>query len=326
MKNRRLYFLVPMLLLAIVLASCGGAPTEVTEDEGGFMLALPRITLEVDGEGNPSVADIDAETLKTLTFGQLDITGFQVPTDYVEWFDEADLQHIELVHTSDGLYVFANGKPMPHVGWSGDALKATGDVAEAFGVLDARTAGLVKLLVPFVQRTGIDLAVSFPTSGSEKIDLRDPEVSLSAVPAEDESEIMRARVHVRYDEDGVPSVLSVSSQDVGNALGADLRALELGPDMVQTMQNADIQHLTVRTAPQGLLIWANDQAMPHLAWSHDNLTNGADIYSQLYFTDEYNPAREAVKMLLPVLDNVSAEVVLLFPTAEGIEEIPIPSP
>ena len=328
--SKRIHLLTSLLLLAFVLVSCGDKPTDVAEQEGGFMLALPRINIDVDPEGVPSVAGISPETLEKVSMGMLDLKDFRLPKNYVDWFTSANVQHMELVHTNDGLYVFVNGNPMPHLAWSGDSLSSAADLAADLDQLNPYMAKVLKLLIPFIQRTGIDVGMNFPLQpGADPIPMRDSDAPLKSEASEPESSLALVRVHVAYDDEGVPSVLAISSKDVEEALGYSLRQVQLEPDFIAKMEDAGIQHITMHTTPDGLMLWSNDTALPYLAWSDNNLRNSATLIDDMvaqYNQPEWDAVREAVNLMLPMLDNINGEIVLLFPVPEGVESLPIPQP
>ncbi len=326
--SKRLVWLLPVLLAALLLlTACGAEPTQVAEQDGGFLLALPRVTIQIDEQGVPSVAGMSPEMLKTATFGQVDLTGVKLPQEYIDWFMRTNVQHIELVHKDDGLFMFVNGQPLPHVGWTGDKLSSMSEMAGAVGLLDQRTAKVLSILVPFAQRMGLDLAVKFPVApGNEEIALRDPKQPIPEAPSAEESAMAKVRAQLKYDDNGVPTILSVSTRDLEDAFGVSMRSMELPADSVKMMEDRGIQHITVRAMPNGLFVWVNDAEMPGFVWSNDFLKNAASLYGQMYYTDEYAPVRQAVSMLLPLLNKVDAEVVLLFPLPNGVKAIPLPNP
>lgn len=328
--SKRLYLLVSLLLLAFVLVSCGDEPTDVAEQEGGFLLALPRINIDVDAEGVPSVAGISPATLERLSMGMLDLEQFRLPQNYVDWFTAANVQHMEVVKSNDGLYVFINGTPMPYLAWDdgGEALGTAADLAANLDQLNPYMAKVLKLLIPFIQRTGIDVGMTFPMQpGADEIAMRDSDMPLRSPTGEPGENLAVVRVHVNYDDEGVPSVLSISSKDIEDALGYSLRQAQLEPEFVDKMQDAGIQHITMRMTPDGLVLYSNDSQLPYLAWSEEKLQNSAllvDDMVALYNQPEWDAVSEAVNLMLPLLDNVDGEFVLLFPVPAGVESIPIP--
>ena len=82
--------------------------------------------------------------------------------------------------------------------------------------------------------------------------------------------------------------------------------------------------------PDGLHIFVNGDALPSFVWGEDYLKNAADLYGQLYnpeiYGSQYQTLKDAVSVILPMLNNLDARVVLKFPVAAGAEEIPVPTP
>ncbi len=330
--SKRLLWVVPLLLVvAMVLAACGSSPTQVAQQEGGFLLALPRITVDVDAEGNPSIAGLSPAQIKAMTFGQVDLTGMKFPKEYVDWFTTTDLQNVELVHKDDGMFIFVNGMAMPHIGWTGDSLARVSEVAGSLGLLNDQTSRLLKILIPFAERLGLDVAIRFPVQeGAEALPLRDLNAPIAAAAAEEEEPMAQVYADVSYDDNGVPSLLAVSTRDLEEAFGMSMRQVELAPSVLDTLKASNVQHITIMSQPDGLHIFVNGDALPSFVWGEDYLKNAADLYGQLYnpeiYGSQYQTLKDAVSVILPMLNNLDARVVLKFPVAAGAEEIPVPTP
>jgi hypothetical protein len=311
--------------LVILASACTGEPTKLSQESEDFAVSLPRVVIDVDKQGVPSVAGISPEVLRTASFGQFNPDILRVPTEYVDWFTRSNLQHFEVVHKDDGLFVFANGKPLPHIGWNNDSVNNVGTVVDQTGVLPPAYASLVKMALPFIQRVGMDVAFKFPLQeGAQPIAFAEPN-SMQMLTTQDEPPVATARVAVKYNDDGVPSIMNVSSRDLGNALGYDLSMLELPPAMVDYVKSTGIQHVTVHSTDDGVLLWVNDKMLPNLVWSEDQLKNGVDLFGQLYYTADPN-LLQALGVLLPALSKVDAEAVLHFPVSEGTQPIAVPKP
>lgn len=328
--SKRLLWVVPLLLVvAMVLAACGSSPTQVAQQEGGFLLALPRITIDVDSEGNPSVAGLSPQLIQSNT--GLDMTAMKFPKELVAWYTTAGLQNIELVHKDDGMFIFVNGMAMPHVGWTGESLARVSDVAGSLGLLNDQTSRLLKILIPFAERLGLDVAIRFPVQeGAEALPLRDLNAPIAAAAAEEEDPMAQVYADVSYDDNGVPSLLAVSTRDLEEAFGMSMRQVELAPSVLDTLKASNVQHITIMSQPDGLHIFVNGDALPSFVWGEDYLKNAADLYGQMYnpeiYGSQWQSLNDAVSVILPMLNNLDARVVLKFPVAPGAEEIPVPAP
>ena len=286
-------------------------------------MVLPQIVVVVDSEGVPTVAGITPDSIKQLTFGQVDLSTMRVPKSNVEWFTRSNVQHIEIRHKTDGLFLFANGKPLPRLGWNDESFNTVGDLAGKFGGLSQPVADIVKMVLPFVRHLGLDVVVKFPLQqGAAAIPLADPNAPVPAAATTAMPPSAIVRITVKYTEEGVPSIMNVSSRDLAGAMGMDMSAMELPPDTMAMLRDRGVQHIVMRTTPDAVWIWINAEPLPTLVWSDDNLKNGAELYGQLFLTDE--SLIKALNTLLPVLRKLDGEVVLQFPVPPGASAIPLP--
>lgn len=322
---KRLCWVFSLAVVLTLASACTGEPTRLTQESEDFAVSLPRVVIDVNAQGVPSVAGVSADVLRTASFGQFDPSILTVPQVYVDWFTRTNLQHFEVVHKDDGLFLFANGKPLPHIGWSSESFSNIGEVVNQTGVLMPAYSSLVNMALPFVQRVGMDVAFRFPLQdGAQPIAFAEPS-SMQMLATQDEPAVAMARVAVKYSDQGVPSIMNVSSRDLGNAIGYDLSMLELTPDMVNYVKGTGIQHITVHSTNDGVLLWVNDKMLPNLVWSEEYLKNSVDLFGQLYYTTDPN-LLQALNVLLPALSKVDAEAVLHFPVAEGAQPIAVPKP
>ncbi len=312
LSKRLIFSFLILMLFASMIVACSGEPVQLSDENADFVLALPRLVVDIDSDGVPSVAGISPRLLALLG---VDISQFAMDPAYVEWFTQANVQHIEFVQKDDGIYIFVNGVLMPHLGWSTDELNNLADTLTKLKIVKPEFETVLNLVIPIIQHTGLDIALRFPKQPTaEEIPLRDANVPIE-VPTREEAEnsvaIMKARI--TFDENGVPSILGVSTEDLTNAGLADLRGVGLAPETIANLQEADIQKVTVKTTPEGLVFWINDEQLPYLVWGDEYLNQAADLYAQLYFMPGYEQQRELVKTLLPLLDQVDGEITLEFP-------------
>lgn len=329
LSKARLCKFLALASLLLVAPACSGAPTPLAQSQGDFAVSLPRIVIDVDKEGVPSVAGISADVLRTVTLGYFDPSILRIPKDAVDWFTRTDLQHFEVVYKDDGLFLFTNGKLLPHIGWSRDTFENTGQVVEMVnktGMMNPAYVSMIKLALPFVQRIGLNVAFRFPRKdGAAEMAFADPASMQATATASSVSTVAAARVNLIYANDGVPSIMNVSSRDLGTAMGYDLRMLELTPAMVEQVKSTGIQHITLHSTKDGILLWVNDKPLPNVAYNPDNLKNGVDVFGQLY--DPVDPElMKALNTVIPALSQTDVEVVLHFPVADGVEPIAVPTP
>jgi hypothetical protein len=324
---KRVTYVIPVL--AILLSACAASqPAAVADKENSdFYVALPRVVVDIDDQGKPSIAGITPETISSLSGGQLDLSQFAVPADYLNWLKSTDTQHVELAFNGDGAYIYANGKQLPHVGLTDDAVKNLGDVAGNLGgaFIDPSYAGyipLVQKFLPLARRLGLNMVVRLPHAGAE-IPLRDP----AAVPVASDKPgtgAVAVRVVVTYDQDGVPSVAGISAKDLEALTGYDLYGLKLDPAFVKLLTDRGVQHISMRSENDGLALAVNDKPLPSLNCSADCLKNAASMISTLNTYPGMEQINELVSKFGPELHNVNAELALRFPAAPGSTAIPLP--
>ena len=311
LSKRLIFSFLILMLLASILTACGGKPVNLTDENADFVLALPRLVVDIDSNGMPSVAGISPQLLALVG---VDVSKFAMDPAYVEWFTQANVQHIELVQKDDGIYVFVNGVLMPHLAWSADELSTLADTLTKLQMVKPEFQTVLNLLIPIIQHTGLDIVLRFPKQPTaEEIPMRDINTLIEA-PTKSEAETMAiVKVRITFDENGVPSILGVSTKELGDAGFDGLQNVGLAPQTIQAMHDAGIYKVAAKSTPEGLIFWINDDQLPYLAWSDQDLNQAADLYAQLYFMPGYEKQREIIKMLLPILDQIDGEVTLEFP-------------
>lgn len=305
----------PVLLLvsALLLAACGPAmqPATGPETDSGevFMIALPRIAIDFDSMGNPSMMGIKLEDVERIT-GQ-SLSSMRLNKFYVDWMTNANVQHVELRQTGNGVAFIVNGKPMPHIAWTDKSLQKTSEVAALLQVSNADTELLRKFL-PIVRRLGLDLVVTFPRrSDATAIALMNADEALKVKPStvvEPASAIVR--FEVKYDNQGVPGVLGISAADLA-ARGIDA-PLAIDLRYVDLFKKNNIQFVELRGKDDGLYLYINGEPLPNIVWDDTFLTNAADLYVQM---NPESPYTQVAKQVLPLVNNADVNVIVHFPIA-----------
>lgn len=307
--------LVVYLAMAILLAGCGPAAQPTTasappRSAEPFMLALPRLVINVDKAGNLSLLG-----LSPAMFG-MDV---RFPQPFLDTLIAADIQHLEVRTASVGLLLFVNGKPMPHIGWDDEALVQAADVA---GVMLGQDLSVAKKLLPLLRRLGLDIVVRLPRKdGAAEIPLLSPEEAARVAPkAVEGPPTAILKLDAKIDEQGLPSAFDLTAADLAS-LNLNLAPL-LDQDTLARIKSANLQHLYIRTQPGGLFFYANGKPLPHIVWDSQFLTNAVELYGRLEPASPYLPL---LKESAPGLDRADIDILLMLPTAAGAPAVPLPS-
>ncbi len=315
----RKLLLVSLVLAMLALAACGPAmaPSISPRTESGdtFLLALPRLEIEFDRDGNPMVLGMKLADVGTLL--NQDLSGIRLDPGLVTWMTNADIQHIEMRQTGDGVSLMVNGKRMPHISWDDKSLAQAIDLLMA---LDPGNEGLyttIRKLLPIVSRLGLDVVVRFPLQPAARaLPLADPaDVMAKANPSKDPASFI-FKFDVRYDAQGVPSILGITGYDLA-ALGLPL-PLALDPAMRDNLQSKNIQFLELRTTPVGLHVYINNSPLPTFTWDKQMLKNVAEIYAQM---NPGSPIIPTVNQIVPMLDTLDIGIMVFFPLAPNAKPI-----
>jgi hypothetical protein len=249
------------------------------------------------------------------TFG-VDVAGFKLPQEMVDQFTQAGVQHLEIASVGDRLMLFANGKPLPHLGWSTDSLNRMLGLLNTLNVENAET---IQRILPLVTRLGLDVVLRFPRpDGTAEIPFVDTSTVRSFQPTvttDPPSAVVK--FETRFDEQGRAGIMTLSPDDLA-AMGFG-SMLQLSPETLQDMKAGNIQHMEVRTKPDGAYVYVNNEPLPRIIWDTQLLANTVELYSKLSPDAQLLPL---IEQLAPYLDRADLGVFLRFPRADGSAEIP----
>jgi hypothetical protein len=314
-----------LMVVLLVVSACGSPammPATPAQTESGetFVVALPRVVLTADQNGAIGVEGLPLAALGLNTaLGQLDPA-------LVTQMQQANIQHLELRDSGNGLVIMINGKRLPGVEWGPEGIQKLGDVlyllGPQLGVQGEALQQILTKLAPIIQRLGLSVAIKFPAAaGAAEVPFATDEVALAAPESVDVAPSTVAKFEVKYDEQGVPSIMGVSARDIATLTGNSALPLALSPDVIARAQAANIQNMQVTTGPTGITLYLNGNPVPKLVWDEGMVGNVIDVASQM------NPALAAyngtLKQLAPVLTNTAVSVLLHFPLAEGAEALPV---
>lgn len=309
---------VSLMILAVILTGCGGdaaqpATGPTTPSGEIFQIALPRLVVDVDAEGNPNILGISPALLST--FG-VDTAGFRLPPELVAQMTAADIQHLEIASVGDRLMFFANGKPLPHLGWTPDSMTR---MLNFLNTMQVENAATIQTILPIITRLGLDVVLRFPRpAGTAEIPFVDTSTVRSFQPTvTTEAPSAVIKFETRFDEQGRGGIMTLTPDDLA-ALGLG-EALRVAPETLANLRGGDVQHVQIRTKPDGAYIYINNEPLPRLIWDTQLLANAVELYTRLSPDAQLLPL---IQQLAPYLDRADLGVLLRFPRAADKAEIP----
>ena len=127
---------------------------------------------------------------------------------------------------------------------------------------------------------------------------------------------------IDFDVEGKPSVGNVPLAQLASQVAPGLLDnLTLTPDVIQYMLDSNIQHLQISNGPEGLNLLVNGRSLPSLRWNGEILEDTAGAIDLLGV--ELGAGAALVESVLPLVGHVGVGVILRFPVAEGIAQIPL---
>lgn len=315
---------VALAIVGLLMAGCGPAimPAAAPELENGeqFVIALPRIVVAYGDDGSPSLEGLDVQSLARSVGFNLDLSAYRMDPTYINWMKVANVQHVEMRQTGTGLAMMVNGKLMPHVSWQDGSLEATGGFVKMLGPQYEQLGNLVEKLAPIAKRLGLSIVVKFPMGdGAEEIALASDDVVMATpVPAAGPASAVM-QFEIKYDEQGVPSIMGISARDLANA-GINA-PLALHPFYVQQAQANNVQFLQLRSRGDGLYLFVNGMPLPGISWDQVMLQNTLDAAQRMYshMPIDWN----IINQLVPLLSNTDVSILIHLPRAAGVEAIPV---
>ncbi|MBX3013406.1 MAG: hypothetical protein KF832_17935 [Caldilineaceae bacterium] len=182
-----------------------------------------------------------------LSAAALGVGGPLLPPETLNLLSSFGIENIQVATTPNGIQLSTNGKPLPSIAYDSQSLPRVEPLVAAFAPALAPTLSSV---LPVLQSTAVDVAVSFT--------------------GEPVGELSLAEVPVAISEDGSLSVFGMAVAP--NALPADL---------LQKLQQAGVQQLNVEISQEGVFLAADGQTLPTITWTPESMQTLAGIVAPL---------------------------------------------
>jgi len=294
-KTMSLRTVVAVLLISLVLGACSGGGGA----EGSTWFNLPSIPVTIDSNGNGTVFGFSlGPVLQQPMLGQL---------------QQANVQQLEIRLGYHGVFLYANGDPLPYLAWDEGSIAALQEVLRNTPGA-AQAAGIL----PWFRRIGIGVALKLPlASGATPLEIprwRGEEL----VQPEEAGETTIGPIKfasLAYDEQGNPSIEGIPLAELEQALGASL-GLNLPPNALALVQVLGLQFLDVRTHPNGIELSTDGPELPDIAYDSTRLDNMLGLARAMAPDPTMVQLMEA---LLPQLPGADVELVVSF-TGQPVQD------
>jgi hypothetical protein len=259
---------------------------------------LPVVDLAIDGDGRLAVLN--------LPVGAQPV----VPAEVLQNLQSANVQQLDVSLQPEGLFLAANGQPLPSVTWTEESL---GTVAGLVGPMAGMDAEGITSLMGIATGLGPQLRISVPpAAGSEPISPTE-NVTFTVQPVEADPQAATLRINLTVDDQGNIVGLGGFSAEELAALGISLPALPA--DTVATLRSTGAQEVVLDTQP-GMLTLRLDGA-DALNIAYDTASLNAALQVAMPFLGDSPLANPAVnqlvtQVLLPQLPTADVDVVVTF--------------
>jgi hypothetical protein len=327
MQRGRFSVVVALCLVAgLILAGCAPRATTgeaaTAADDSSIVVDLPALVIDIQSDGSATVGEMSLASLGEMV-GQ-NLSTLSVPVEWVDYFSAANIQHIQIANTPEGILILVNGQAIPSLAWDGEKLVATAEVLEQFGA----TVALLDKILPLVRNLGIGVTLRMPVAqGAEVLPLTtmDDTVARTALAAQEE--FLRAvgtpptfQVVLTYAEDGTWTLGEMTQAEWSSIAPIPWEQLNLPPQTIQAASNAGIDEVGLTTNAQGIFISINGKTLPYITWADGRINHVLNLALEAGLLDGLMGANpnmatlmETVESLLPAVQASNVNIRVVFP-------------
>lgn len=328
MSIRRRTAIVALLLLVAlaVLSGCaarqGGGEVVGQAGEGEIAVDLPAIVIDIDADGNPSVAGVplaDLGVVPTDVVAQLTL-----PPETIQQLQDANIQNLQVNNMTDGLQFYVNGQEIPSITWDKESLGALSTFATELGAAEGgEQMAVLGKLAPMLTNLGFAAVLKFhAVDGAADAPIYAEGAAAQELQAAAEayqSEVgapALINIPVTYTDSGDWTVSGISAAEWEALTGAPFTALQMQEDIVPALKAAGVSEMSVSATEDGLALTINGTALPYLDWSGGKLASVVELALAAGMLDSPDMDSDALvsllEQLLPVVtsSNIKFNVFL----------------
>lgn len=215
------------------------------------LLPATQATVAVSFTGEQAVeTELPAVKIDIEPDGSVRTLGFPVggagtvPAETVQQLQTAGVQRLDVSLQDQGLYLAANGQPLPNITWTGDSLATVAGIA---GPMVGTDAEGIMSLVDVATNVGPNVTLTVPpVEGAEALEIP-AEPNYAVQPVEASPTAAMLKVNAGVDANGNLTMLGGLSADEFGQLGVSLPALPA--NLVATLQATGAKEIQIDTDP-----------------------------------------------------------------------------
>ena len=319
MLNRRVTFWAAITLIA-VLALSGCAPRvgqgSIDVDSNQLVVDLPALVLDIGADGSTSIMNATVADLVDMLGVPLDLP---IGPEVIFFISMANIQHIQVSNTPEGLLLLVNGRSIPSISYDGDSLTTLPGAINTI----AEIGPMADLLVELVDQIGVGVIARFPVSpGAMEIPLYiegDSSAAMAAKAAQEEflasvGTPPRINLPIFYNADGSFSIGDLSVDELSAMTGDSLGGLAMGLGSLGMVRDMGVSVLGISTDMNGITISIDGNALPTLDWSDGKASNLIEVVSQIPMLEMMGlgSVLPMINQVLPLVQSAEIDLTLHF--------------
>ncbi len=285
---------IVILAFILVLGACNGGG-----EGGSTWFNLPSVPIRVDANGNGTV----------LGFSM----GAILQQPMLDQFSVAGVDVLEVRIGYHGVFLHADGEPLPYLKWSDESAELVGDILSNVAGAEVGASAL-----PWLRRVGLGAIIILPTAG-QNIPYWQGEELVSSESASETTIGPLQFASLAFDPEGQASFEGIPLSEIEQSLGASL-GVALPPMALQILTAVGVEQFSLATQPNGIDLALDNTDLPGLAYDSERLDNLMPIVSA--FVDASMSGM--IGEVLPKLQGADLDIIVSF-TGEPAADTMLPT-